>query len=126
MITNILSWFIIYNKIPEFLNRQKNLLDFYVDEIITNKTIEEINSINVCHQFWNSIDIIEKGIVSLCCKYDIWNVSLVDFNDYYYNNELFINKYNTYSVNTPEWCKKCPMPIDRYKNYLKFNFINDL
>lgn len=126
IITNIMSWFIKYNTIPDFLIKQKNLLDSYVDNIITGKTIEDINSINVCHQFWNSIDIIEKWVVSLCCKYEIWNVSSVEFNDYYYNNELFLNKYKDYSINTPEWCKKCPMPIDRYKNYLKYNFINNL
>ncbi|MDD3145127.1 MAG: radical SAM protein [Candidatus Gracilibacteria bacterium] len=126
IVTNIISGFIKYNIFPEFLNRQKNLLDFYIDDLITKKTIEEINNINVCHQFGNSIDIIEKGIVSLCCKYDIGNVSLVDGDGFYYDNDLFISKYSEYSIKTPDGCKKCPMPIDRYKNYLKYNFINDL
>lgn len=126
IVTNIISWFIKYNIFPDFLDRQKSLLDLYIDELITKKTLSEINNINVCHQFWNSIDIIEKWLVSVCCKYDIWNFWLVSDAWFYHDNDLFISKYNKFLINTPEWCKKCPMPIDRYKNYLKYNFINDL
>lgn len=124
--TNIISGEITYHIFPEFLSRQISLLDLYVNKKMGKISIEEINSLNACYQFWNSIDLIEKWLISLCCKYEVWNISDICFDGYYYNNPLFKEKYVQFSKQTPDTCKECPMPIDRYRNYLKFKFIKTI
>lgn len=112
--------FFIKNK----FNKNKTLLDYCIDNILNNITIEEINSLDKCFQFWNSLDITENKKLAICCHYEDSIIS--DINWLYYKENKFREKKYKFRKNTPKWCRKCPMPIDRYKNYLKFEFINQL
>ncbi len=91
-----------------------------------NHEIEIPESITTCHQFGNSLDITERWVVSVCCKYDIWNISTIDYTTSSYENPLFMEKYKQYRSQAPKECSTCPMPIDRYKNYMKYLLIGDL
>jgi wyosine [tRNA(Phe)-imidazoG37] synthetase (radical SAM superfamily) len=98
-----------------------------VEKLIVDGWIPEIpEDLSVCHQFGNSVDITERWVVSVCCKYDIWSISTIDYTDSCYKNGEFQRKYKEYSNRTPDACKTCPMPIDRYKNTLKHLFIKEL
>ncbi len=122
-----INWnFIQYNNISNFIDRSSLLLDRYINNNFDDIDIDDINKLDKCFQFGNSIDIIEKWVVSVCCHYDIWNISQIDYDGLYYNNILFKEKYLNYKIKTPKSCEKCPMPIDRYKNYLKYNFVSSL
>ena len=125
LISNIWKWYINIKE-TEFDKRRETILDRYVNNLL-NKN-EYNMEIQWCYQFGNSLDITENEIVSLCCHYKEWKISDLNIDDKYYNTEDFRERYKIYLKNkrTPKSCKKCPMPIDRYKNYLKFIFVSKL
>ena len=125
-VTNIFSWYTHYNFLSDFEIKSQTLLNKYIENKIEKLDFNNINTINKCFQFWNSLDITENRTVSLCCHYDDWKISNLDYNWKYYEDKIFLEKYKNFKNSTPDNCKKCPMPIDRYKNYLKFNFVNSL
>lgn len=124
--SNIWSWFTNFTSISSFNSRAITLLDKVIQEENKNLNISEINKLWKCFQFWNSLDIIETKKISLCCHYDTSVISEVGYNKEYYENSLYIDKKNKFIEQTPTSCKKCPMPIDRYNNYLKYKFTNKL
>jgi len=107
-----------------FFQKSSSILERQVQ--IDEKTLDEINDLWVCHQFGNSLDITENKRTSLCCHYDVWDVSHLHFSGKYYDNSIYKEKKEIYKKQTPESCKKCPMPVDRYRNFLKYNFVIDL
>ena len=126
IVSNIWKWYINVKE-NEFDKRRETILDKYVSDILVNKKNNDIK-IQWCYQFGNSLDITENEIISLCCHYKEWKVADLNISTKYYETLEFKEKYNKYikKKNTPKSCEKCPMPIDRYKNYLKFNFVNKL
>jgi MoaA/NifB/PqqE/SkfB family radical SAM enzyme len=126
IISNIWTWLIKFNKINDFSTRSQTILDKYVEWLLKHENLENMNTINKCFQFWQSLDITENNEVAICCDYDISIISDILYKWPYYEDSLYKNKYSVYTENTPNNCKRCPMPIDRYKNYLKYNFIKNL
>ena len=122
-VSNIGTWKIRV-EYRDFFHKSSSLLERYVE--VPEKSLDEINSIDVCHQFGNSLDITENKRLSLCCHYKEWDVSDLLFDEKYYENILYQNKKQQYKTQTPQSCRKCPMPVDRYKNFLKYEFVHNL
>lgn len=100
-----------------------SLLERIIGEEILNEIIPNLNT---CHQFWNSLDITEKWIISVCCHYEDGKIWMISDTDRFYNTEFFAKKYTDYATKTPKNCKNCPMPLDRNKNYIKAKFVENL
>lgn len=122
---NILTNFSLHSSFEpsKFHSQSVSLVEKILE---TNHNIDIPEKITSCHQFGNSLDITERWVVSVCCKYDIWNISTIDYTDSSYMDPFFRKKYKEYQTKVPNECSSCPMPIDRYKNYLKYIFIRDL
>ncbi len=125
-ISNISPKYIKYVTFSPFLEKNTSILDTYIQDFVQDISVSDINNQNICLQFWNSIDLTEKNEVSLCCHYDDGLISSVDYEEVYYKNPLFVEKFEEYKKATPSNCKHCPMPMDRYKSILKYNFVTTL
>ncbi len=102
--------------INDYIGLYKSL-DKMLDRFVTTH--------NKCYQFWQSLEINEDGIVSLCCFSGIskiWDISL----SYEDNGKLYQKKYTEFKNWLPPMCKNCNMVIDNYKNYLKHEIIKNL
>ena len=128
IISNIWSGMNTVVEPSPFDNMSTSILDNIIETQIEKQplSIKEINNLGVCFQFGNSMDIIETKKIALCCHYDVSMISDLNYEWKYYENTYFSDKKKSFALKTPESCKKCPMPIDRYKNYLKYNLITSL
>ena len=128
IVSNIWTWFSRFHNLKFFHEKKKTLLDKIIEKDIywKNLSLKEINNLWKCFQFGNSIDITENWKIALCCNYDISVISSSSYKKKYYDDLKFIHKKHKFQNTTPRSCQKCPMPIDRYKSYLKYNFVKNL
>lgn len=100
-----------------------SLLERIIGDWILNEIIPDLNT---CHQFWNSLDITERWVISMCCHYEDGKIWMVSDKNKFYETTYFMEKYKDYAIKTPENCKNCPMPLDRNKNFIKAKFVENL
>jgi len=126
IISNIWSWITKYNNFNKSTIISNTILNSIINDFMINVDYNKANSINKCFQFFDSLDLNEDGSISICCLKKVWRVSTILFDWKYYENSIFKNRYLAYKNKTSDLCKKCPMPIDRYKTFLKYYFVKNL
>lgn len=125
---NIISdiWSNLNNTIyfSDFLNKSTTILDKYISYKNTDINFSNYNE-KRCSQFGLSIDLVENWDISLCCHYEAWLIWNV--NNWWVDKRKYIIKKEDYlNGKTLDICSGCSMSVDRYKNLLKYDILNNL